>query len=248
MGNSQKSDKRQESEQIVSEERQESEQQGVSGESNQIVPAQQPIMACRLLKISDDILCYLLEFNQRTDRLALKLSSKRFYNNPRLPNYSDEKEIYDELMMYILDVDHLDYSWKDSPHCRVRVYGEASQWNIHRRFIQTHNLWWFHFFGFFQNVYPGDYIFCFYTTVKRFEIRIQLFRNNENAHFSAFTFQKTVQTNNPLFNVNIPEKCSKVEILCKETNDLKHGETVKFMVLVPAYYFTHLQQFIFPEV
>jgi hypothetical protein len=240
MGNSQTSDTGQESQQIAS--------NGTQELSHQIVPSYQSIMPCLLLKISDDILCYLLDFNQRTDRLALKLSSKRFYNNARLPNYCDEKEIYDELMMYILDVDHLDYSWKDSPHCRVRVYSEASQWNIHRRLIQTHNLWWFHFFGSFQNVYPGDYVFCFHTTVKRFEIRIQLFRNNENVHFSEFTFQKTVQTSNPLFNVNIPVKCSKVEILCKETNDLKHGETVRFMVLVPAYYFNHLQQFIFPEV
>jgi hypothetical protein len=202
-------------------------------------------MSCRLLKISDDILCYILEFNQRTDRLALKLSSKRFYNNARLPNYCDEKEIYDELMMYVLDIDHLDYSWKDSYHMPVQTKATASQWDIHRRYILTKDLWWFHFFGSFQNVYPGDYIFCFHTTVKRFEIRIQLFRNNENAHFSELTFQKNVQGAIPLFNVNIPEKCSKVEILCKDTNFLKHDENVKFMVLAPAYYFTHLNPFIF---
>ena len=200
---------------------------------------------CLLYQLAEDLLSQIIEFNQRTDKLALKLSSKIFLNSPRLSsNCASDKEVYEEIKEYLRTHNELDYSWKGSQHMNIHSFPALPEWNLHREFILTNHLWWFYFTGHYSNIYPGDYIFYFNTTVKYFDITI-LLKDSEGNVQQKIDLRKVNNSNMPeqYFDVHISNRTANIQIECKETNVLKHHERIYWMVFLPKYYFHHLHQY-----
>lgn len=174
-----------------------------------------------------DIIKYISYFIQRTDQISLK-SSNRFINN----ELSIDMSLNQELELYTKTIEQMDYAWKgDNTYIKIRSK-ENSPYSILQKYIIVTNLWYFDFNAEFD-IYPDKYIIMFVTSTNYYKINLEFTGTNGIIIKSSHIPRKNI------IEVTFQTK-GKLKVNCREIDNLKHFETVQYIMCMPLYYYTKL--------
>ncbi len=173
---------------------------------------------------------YINGFLQRTDQIAWKITSKYYLTN-LIYNIMN---LNVELNLYTKTIDNLDYAWKgDTRYINIRELNLTGKYDLVKKYIEISDLWYFDFNAEFE-VFSGNYIILFLTSVPNYEINIEYidFINNN----------VTKSTHKPIKNkikINFNSK-GKIKVNSREINNYKDKKTVQYMMCIPEYYWNKL--------
>eukprot|EP01040_Poterioochromonas_malhamensis_P000192 gene192-198_t len=197
--------------------------------------------------LNEDSFRFILQFLPRSDLVAIKLTCPDYYTLPFFKDLLSPKLLYEEFRLYLKTIQDVQYSWQNSPHMRITHFMLQPDSNLHpyllcTPYILTHNLWWFCFATTYDDVFPGQYIFLFHTTVLRYRVEFSLRkRNSTNDEQIKWSVNQNRSNDLEILIVDVPDRGS-LHIECKETEAYKHLQKVYYMLLIPKLYWNHLQK------
>jgi hypothetical protein len=178
-----------------------------------------------------DLLKYTNDYLQRTDQISLKLSNK--YLSENIPITMD---IDTELRLYTRTIDQLDYAWKnDQEYIQIKELDNkySKKYSILKKYAITLNLWYFDFNAEFD-VFAGTYIILFLTSVPNYTINLQLIDKFENKINSSY------EPKSNKIKVKF-DTGGKLKVNCNEIKNLKHRETIQYIMCIEEYYWNKLK-------
>jgi len=179
-----------------------------------------------------DIINYINVFLQRTDQIAWKISSKYFLTNLKY-NLMD---LNGELNLYTKTIDELDYAWKgDVRYINIcSLPQQLTRYSILKSYATITNLWYFDFNAEFD-VYAGEYLIMFLTSVTDYQMNIE--------YTNGITGQITKSTHKPISNkIKVMFDCKgKIKVNCREIKKYKDLKTVQYIMCIPEYYWNKIK-------
>jgi hypothetical protein len=173
---------------------------------------------------------YINGFLQRTDQIAWKITSKYYLSN-LIYNIMN---LNGELNLYIKNIEDLDYAWKkDTRYINIHELNPTGNYDLLKKYVEISDLWYFDFNAEFE-VFPGNYIILFLTSVPNYEINVE--------HNNFINNNLTKSTYKPIKNkIKINFKShGKIKVNCREINNYKHNKTVQYMMCIPEYYWNKI--------
>ena len=182
--------------------------------------------------LSNNIVNNIGLFLQRTDQIALKLTSKYYLNDLKILMDLDT-----ELKLYTKTIDQMDYAWKtDSRYINIKTLSNSLvKYSILEKYAVITDLWYFDFNAEFD-IKLGEHIIMFMTNVSEYQI---------NLEFTDKIGNITKSTHNPVQNkikVNF-EIGGKLKVNCKEITKYKNLKTVQYIMCIPIYYWNKLANY-----
>jgi hypothetical protein len=178
------------------------------------------------------ILNYVFEFLQRTDQISWKITSKYYLSNLIHNNMN----LNEELNLYIKNIDNLDYAWKgDTRYINIHELHNKSVYDLLNKYLVVNDLWYFDFNADFE-VFSGNYIIFFLTSVSNYKINIK--------HIDIHD-EITLTSHEPIKNkikINFISK-GKITVNCREINNYKHNQTVQYIMCIPEYYWNKIYNY-----
>ena len=184
-----------------------------------------------LVNTPPDILKYIGSYLPRTDQISLKISNKFM-----LANIPITMNLDTELLLYTKTIDQLDYAWKNDPRYIQIIdshHGVSEKYSILKKYALTSDLWYFDFNAEFD-VVPDTYIMLFLTSVREYKINLELvdkFGNNIKSTHTPTSNKIKVKF----------DTAGRLKINCNETTNLKHNETIQYIMCIPEYYWNKLK-------
>jgi len=145
----------------------------------------------------------------------------------------------EELNLYVKTIEKMDWAWKNDPRYRYSNvmeftgFNQSNQYDLLKKYVEiTGGLWYFDFNGEFE-VFEGNYVIMFLTSVPNYKINIY-FTNSNN-----ITTESSYEPVKNKIKVRFETK-GKIKVNCREISKIKNNKTVQYMMCVPEYYWNKI--------
>jgi hypothetical protein len=200
-------------------------------------------------QIDDYLLLNILEFLQRTDKVAFKLANKTYYYHSKIADLSSAEAVYNELvqMKFLQTIDTLAIAWRDTPNLIRRTNEDLPYYELKRTGYEMVNL---HLLSLSRELFhvKGNitYILYFNTTMSSYDFQLTC-DGAEGQGFTQYFFEYDYEKpKERCLEVKMPYNCKIFDIYISETSKRnKNHEFFYYLLFMPKYYWNRLKPWIF---